>query len=357
MPTSQTTLTGTYDISSLLAARFQSVASFGEEKIAAILAADLAAHNAITNSMLSELAEVTADRQRMYGSSVGGEMVEVDEYGASPSQKAAPGSTVGFPLRKLQYTLGWTNTYLKNATPADLAVRTKAAEKANLRGIQTLIKRAMYGSANYTFYDHLVDNVQLAVKRFLNADSAAIPNGPNGEVYVASTHTHYVGAAALTAAVLTAGINNVIEHGFGGKVMVVFNKADEAAVRALTGFVAYQDPRLILQTTEAPAQRLDISRLDNRAIGIFGGAEVWIKSWAIANYFVVYDASNPGKPLAIRRRTAGEGILPGLSIAAELDGYPLHAEFMEDELGIGVWTRTNGQVTYFANATYADPVI
>lgn len=354
MPT-QTTLTGTYDISTLLAARTASAAAYGLETIQRILAADIAAHNILVRQMLGDFAELSSDRQRLYGGSVGGEMIEVDEYGRAPTQRDLPGSTVGFPLRLFQYALGWTDKWLKIHTPADMAIATQAAEKAHLRAIQREIKRAIFRSANYSWPDYLVDNVTLAVKRFVNADSLAIPNGPNGETFTASSHTHYDAIAGLTAAALTATINDVIEHGFGGKVIAAINKADEAAVRALTGFVAYPDPRIIYRNSDTPGQTLDITRLDNRAIGIFGGAEVWVKPWAIANYVFVYDSDDPQKPLVFRQRSDSQ--LQGLRIAATLDTYPLHAQYMEDEYGIGVWTRTNGAVLYFGGGAYVDPTI
>lgn len=347
--------TGTYDISTLLAARFQSVAQFGVDTVQKVLAADLAAHNTIVQQMVGDFCELTTERQRIYGTSAGGDMIEVDEYGRAPTQIAKPGATVGFPLKLFQYALGWTDKWLQVKTPADMAIATQAAEKAHLKQIQRQIKMAIYLSGNYTHRDHLVDNVDLAVKRFVNADSAAIADGPNGEAFDGTTHTHYDANATLTAVVLTAEINDVIEHGFGGAVRVAFNKADEAAVRALTGFTAYPDPRIVFRNTDATAQTLDISRLDNRPIGIFGGAEVWIKPWAIANYAFVYDAGSPMKPLAFRQRN--QETLQGLRIAANLDTYPLHAQFMEAEYGIGVWTRTNGAVLYFASGSYADPVI
>ncbi len=355
MPTN----TGTYDIPSLLRVTFQTVAEFGLDTLERVLQADLAAWNAMVTEMVSELCEVTTDRQRIYGTSAAGEMQEVDEYGLASTQKAAPGATVGFPLRLFQYNVGWTAKYLQVATPADLAIQQQASEKAHWREIQRQIKKAIYPSANYTFRDHLIDNVSLSVKRFLNADSAGIPDGPNGETFDGATHTHYSPIAALTAASLTAAINSVIEHGHGGNVKVAINKADETAVRALTGFVAYVDPRLafssIASTAGVPGTTLDISRLDNRAIGIFGGAEVWVKSWVLASYPFIWDAADPSKPLAFRQRA--QGSLQGLRIAFENADYPLYAKDMESEFGIAVWTRTNGLVHYTAGGAYVDPVI
>ena len=350
-----TTVTGTHDISSLKAARFQSAAEFGLDTIQAVLEADVAAHNVIVTEMISDMCEPTTDRQRLYGTSADGEMIEVDEYGRGPTQKPATGATVGFPLKLFQFPIGWTEKWLQTHTPADMATAVEGAQQAHLRAIQRELKKAIYLSANYTHRDHLVDNVDLAIKRFVNADSASIPNGPNGESFDGATHTHYVGEASLTAAFLTAIINDVIEHGHGGAVKVAINKTDETAVRALSGFVAYPDPRIIYRASDTPGQTLDISRLDNRAIGIYGGAEIWVKSWAIANYVYVWDALSPNKPLAFRQRNTES--LQGLRLAATNSAYPLYAQFYEAEYGIGVWTRTNGAVLYFANATYADPTI
>ncbi len=347
--------TGTHDISTLLATRYQSAADFGQDKIAAVLAADVAAHNAIMMEMVSDICEVTTDRQRRYGTSISGEMVEVDEYGRAQPQVAKPGATVGFPLRLNQFAIGWTEKWMQTHTPADMAIATQNAQKAHMRAVVRDIKRALYGATNYTFYDHLVDNVELAVKRLVNADSANIPDGPNGETFDGSTHTHYNANATLTAAALQANVEDVIEHGHGSMVRLAIARADETAVRALSGFTAYPDPRIIYRATDTPGQTVDISRLDNRAIGIFNGAEVWVKPWAIANYHFAWDAGATDKPLAFRQRESAA--LQGLRIAATLNTYPLVAQYMEVEYGIGVWTRTNGAILYSASGTWADPTI
>lgn len=347
--------TGTHDISTLLATRFQSAASFGLDTIQQVLAADVAAHNAIVQEMVGGMCEVTSDRQRRYGTSSSGEMVEVDEYGRAQTQVDRPGATVGFPLRLFQYNLGWTAKWFETHTPADMATAVQAAQKAHLRRVQTEIKRAVYLSANYTFNDFLVDRVDLAVKRFVNADSAGIPDGPNGENFDGSSHTHYDAINGLTADATKAIINDVIEHGHGNSVKLAISRTDETTVRGLSGFTAYPDPRIIYRASDTPGTTLDISRLDNRAIGILGGAEVWVKPWAIANYLFAWDDGDPNKPLAFRQRE--QQTLQGLRIASTLDTHPLYAQYMEAEFGVGVWTRTNGAVLYFGAGSWADPTI
>ena len=324
------------------------------DTITRILAADLAAHNAIVQDMISELCEVGTDRQRIYGTSTTGDMIEVDEYGRAPTQKALPGSTVGFPLKKYQFALGWTSDYMKKATPADLAIRQQGAEQAHLRAIQRAIKLALFDDTNYTFVDYMNDSVSLAVKRLVNADSAGIPNGPNGETFDSSTHTHYLATAAMSAANVTALIAHVLEHGHGNQVRIAIAAADEAAVRALSGFTPYVDQR-----TVAPLMRLDVgldvSKTDNRAIGVFGAAEVWVKPWAIASYVFCWDAGSTEKPIFFRQEAVGA--LQGLRIAASLDTYPLYAQYMEAYFGVGIWARTNGAILYTGGGAWADATI
>lgn len=347
--------TGTYDLQSLLSVANLSAAAFGIDRIAAILAADLAAHNRIVREdLLSDLADVTTDRQRIAGASSSGDMMEVDQYGKSPTQKEAVAPSLGFPLRLFQYNIGWTAKWFEIKTPADLARSAIGAQTAHLRALRKGIQRAFFQSANYNFVDRLVDGVTLSVKRLANGDGFAIPDGPNGEVYVAATHNHYLGEAALSAAGVTSAINTVVEHEVAGPIRIAISSADETAFRALAGFTATADPRIILATNANQAEdRLDITRLNDRLIGYFGAAQVWVKPWAIATYTVVYDAGGEAKALAFRQRS--QESLQGLTTSAQTEMHPLSAKFMEAEFGVGVWNRTKMAVLYSANATYADP--
>lgn len=347
--------TGTHDISSLLTVKFQSADEFGLDDLARTLQADLAAHNAAVVEMVQDMAEITTEREGVSGTSSDGEMLEVDEYGLAPTQKPEVGERVAWPLRLFQFNIGWTAKYLQVATPADLAQAQLDAEAAHWRAVVREIKRAIYGSANYNYRDHLIDKMVLGIKRFVNADGAGIPNGPNGESFDGTTHTHYDANNGWLAAALTAAINDVLEHGHGGAVKVAINTADETAVRGLSGFVPYPDPRIIYRATDTPGQTLDISRLDNRAIGVFGGAEIWTKSWALDNYPFTWDSADPRKPLKFRQR--GQTSLQGLRIAFENADYPLYAKDMEAEFGVGVNERTNGHVLYVGGSSYVNPTI
>lgn len=355
---------GAFDVANTLAARLNSIPNFqgaNMDRVMQALDQELAAHNGIMLELVGDLCNITTQKLLIYGATSGGSMVKVDEYGRGPTQVGMPADTAGIPLHKYQYAVGWTDTWLKVNTPADMAVRTQQAQVADKKAVAFEIKTALFLSANYSFTDHLVDGVQIngssGIKRLLNADSSGVATGPNGEFFDGSTHTHYNGYASLTAPNMLANINDVVEHGFGSSVRVYINAADEAAVRALTGFTAYIDPRLVIGAVAANqinAPRLDITRLDNRAIGIFGPAEVWVKPWVPATYQFAFDTAGP-KPLAFRQRE--QEVLQGLRVAGTIPVYPLMAEYMEREFGVAAWNRTNGAVGYFGNATYADPTV
>jgi hypothetical protein len=354
------TYTGTHDISWLLATRYPITTPTDWDEVVNVLQRDNAAHNAIIEDMLDDLVEFTTDKTRPYGD-VGseGEMIEVDEYGRGPTQRppAAPG-TVGFPLRRFQFPIGWTDLYLELATGSELAVTQQKAQRSHIRTLNRDIKRALFQSANYTFNDFLVDKQNIAVKRLINADSSAIPTGPNAESFDGATHTHYNGSATLTAAAVQANIDDVIEHGFGSRIMTVISRTDETAFRALTGFIPLQYPYLgnfATTTGVVTTPALDMTRMDNRQIGWFGASQVWVKPWAIANYVLTYDAGATEKPLAFRQREATSR--QGLRVEATLRAFPLVAEYQVAEYGVGVWNRLVASVLYFANATYADPTI
>ncbi|HQW34705.1 MAG: hypothetical protein WAU96_10875 [Anaerolineae bacterium] len=350
---------GTHDISTLLASQRTTVAQAGIANVSSVLQSDLAAHNAIVADTVSEMAVSTTERVMPMGGGRGGEMVEVDEFGRAPTQKTTGQGFAGLPLRKFQYAIGWTEDFMKRASPQDLQIQQDAAKDAHLRMLVREFKRAIYLSTNYDWVDMFRDNMTLPVKRFANADGMALPSGPNGESYDGLTHTHYIGAASLTGAALKSLANNVIEHGYSANPQVVINKADETTVRALasTDFIAYPDPRVVYRSSDLPGKTLDLSRMDNRAIGVIPsvGAEVWVKPWAIANYALAWDAGSTSKPLAFRQDYVAS--TQGLYIAAQFSDHPLTAEWMQAYFGFGVVNRLNGAVLYFGGATYTDPTI
>lgn len=347
--------TGTHTIEDLIANDHQSVAEFGRNTIEEVIQRDVENHNDLTEEMVSLLAEPTTDRQRVYGAGGDTDMQKVDEHGRGRTQKDHKSGEVAFPLYKFVHPVGWTNDYEVNSTPADMAQATQNAEKADVKQIRTEIKSAIFLSSNFTFTDRFRDGVSLDVKRLVNADGDPIPDGPTGESFDGSTHTHYNAENGLTNSGLQTSVSDLLEHGHSEDVKMFINQGDESTVKGLSDFKEYVDARLTLNSNaNQPQRRLDVSRpLDNRAIGIFGAAEVWIKPWIPSNYILITDTGTEEKPLVFRNHH--QPGMQGLRLAAEIMDYPLNVDEMEHYFGVGVWTRTNGVAHYFGGAAYSGP--
>jgi hypothetical protein len=281
---------GTLSTLDTLASIRQSVIAFGEDRAWQSISAALDSHNAQFNEMLGTLVDRTSDARRSYGTGDVKVMDELDQWGQSDAQKISAAQTVDFPLRRYGNSLQWTRQWMISNTVAQLAAEVSGIMDADRSNLLRQVKRAVYIPTNTTFIDKLgvPANVSLAVKAFANNDGSGYPVGPNGEVF-ATSHQHYLANATLTAAVATNLVTAVQEHYNSGTPVIVINSADEAAWRALTGFVAYVDPRITLNANaNQPLQRLNFANTYNREIGLYGAAVVRIKPWALANYAFAY---------------------------------------------------------------------
>jgi hypothetical protein len=340
-------------LDTLKALRNTTVANYGEDRAYAAVTDLLDAHNAIMREMVSSLCDFTADQLNSYGGAANGTMTEADEFGAPDVQKLSQGVDVGFPLRLFQYGIGWTRKYLQNRTVAEWAAQLEGAMIAHALVVESQIKKAIFTPTNnLTYKDKLTNGVTLPLRALLNADSTEIPPDPWGNAFTASTHTHYIGTGSFVAANLTSLIAAVREHYNTGMIQVDINQAQEAAIRAFSGFQALVDSRIVQsQTSTYAVGGLDIMNIYNRSIGIFDGAEIHVKPWIPSAYVFAYNIMQ-NKPLKFRTR---DGSWSGLQLAADLAQYPLYAKVFEDEFGISVYERANGAALKTDNATYSTP--
>jgi hypothetical protein len=353
---------GTLSTLDTLAATQQSIAAYGEDRAWREVEAALAAHNTQMTQMLGLLVERTEDRQRRYGSAASKTMQVADQFGRPQAQKVTAGVTLGFPLFLFEDALQWTRKFTQaNGSAQQLAAEFDAILDADRRQVMYEIKAALMGTGNYTFNDVLVDNVALAVKRLVNADSAAIPLGPNGESFDGATHTHYLFTAgvALAAADLSALVSTVLEHTNRGEIQVWINSAQETAVRGLAGFVADIAAYIVrggAATADVTDRALDVNNPQNRRIGMFGAAEIWVKPWMPAGYLIAAAVGAGQAPLVMRTRGgAGE-----LQLIYEDDNHPLRARAYEREYGIGVFNRVGAAVLFVdagAAGAYVAPTL
>src|SRR4051812_6554822 len=124
---------GTFAIGDLFQANNTLAVDFpgGIDEVARIIAQDNANFGAQVTEMLNEFCETSTERSAVASGSIGGDMMEVDEFSQGPTQKDQPGYLIYFPLRKFQFAVGWTRQWEKKAKAADYAVRNQAAQGAS----------------------------------------------------------------------------------------------------------------------------------------------------------------------------------------------------------------------------------
>lgn len=348
---------GTLQITDTLASQRTLIASFGEDNAFRAIADYLAAWNRIVDEMIMELAEPTTDRLRRYGGVANVTMIRGDEFSRPEAQKISAGVNIGIPLEMYQSGLQWTRKYFQMHTVAELEAQVNAVRQADEARIMLEIQRALFTPTNNTSYvDYLVDassQITLPIRALLNGDGTAIPADPWGNTF-ATNHTHYVGTSSFVAGDLTALITLVQEHYNQGGIRIYINQAQEATVRAFTGFQALYDGRLTLANTLTYASgSLDIMNVYNRQIGIFGAAEVWVKPWVTSGYVFAFNP-NQRKPLAWRNQP---GIPTGLQLVSDDEDYPLRAQMFERTYGVAVQERANGAVLDTAHSSYTAPTL
>jgi len=336
----------------------QSVLQFGEDRAWESIQIALDAHNAQLADMLGSLVERTTDTRRAYGTGDTKTFDEVDQYGQPDVQKITAGIAVDFPLRRYVNNVQWTRQWLMTNSVAQMVAEINAILDGDRQNVIKQIKRAIFNPTNTSFVDRLGNpaNITLNLKAFLNADSAAVPVGPNGETFDGTTHTHYLANATLTTAAATSLIVAVQEHANTGIPQIFISSADEAAWRALSGFQAYIDPRMTLNANaNQPFIRSNISNIYNRAIGLYGNAQISIKPWMVAGYAFGYIEGQPA-PLAMRLPQLNPD-LGDLQPVFDDERYPLRSRTWERQMGVSVWQRQLGAVLDFGHSSYTAPSI
>jgi hypothetical protein len=320
----------------------------------------LVSHNKLISDMMADLVTPIGDTRFItWGNVDAVDMIDADEFSRPDVQKSQESPTgLGIPLYGKQIAWGVTRLFMQNRTVGDLDQLLTNITDADKRDLLKTIRRTLFNPTNNTSYvDRRFDKASFSttfpIRAFLNADSATIPRSPYGASFDSSTHTHFLGTSSFANTDLDAGINTVNEHYLTGVPRIYISKSVETTVRGFTGFYPYYDARLRVgdNTTAALNQNLDMTNTEDRAIGVYGPAEVFVKYWVPSGYVFFYNASAP-KPLGMRTRDAMQG---NLHVAADLEIYPLRAQFMEREYGLAVIERTNGACLLTSNATYSAP--
>ena len=350
--------TGTYTLKDLQDISSPTVTQFGLEAVQEAVQNELQAHNLQVGQMLADYAQPTTEREEAdaTGQLLDGVMEKGDEFSRARTQKPDKAGKVGFPLEKFIYAIGWTAEYLQNATPAQIATATLNAERAHRRMLLEGVRGALFRPTNYTFNDYLTTNpIDIGVRALFNGDGNVPPLGPNLEEFDGA-HTHFLAVNGLTVNAANSLILTVAEHTNDGNVRIHINVAQEAAWRGLTGFVPLTDVRVRVGADQVIGQAaLDTSRINNRLIGYFNGAEVWVKPWIYNNYALALDANARVKALSMREHA--DASRRGLRTVAEIVTYPLQSQYMEAWVGFGVKNRGAAAALYTGGGAYVDPTV
>jgi hypothetical protein len=116
-------------------------------------------------------------------------------------------------------------------------------------------------------------------------------------------------------------------------------------VRGLTGFVADIAAYIVrggAATTDVTDQTLDLMNPQNRRIGMFGAAEIWVKPYIPSGYLAAISVGNPEAPIVFRFREGGGD----LQLVFEDDNHPLRARGYEREFGCAVYNRVGAAVLF-----------
>lgn len=333
----------------------QTVLQYGEDRLYQIFQDVIDAHNAVLQDLIDQLCERTTIRATRFGSYAKVKFQQRNEYSIPQAQKSAvTGDNLGFPLIGWQTGLQWTRKYFARKTVQEIAEEMQGVTDGDIDNIYGKIRKAIFTPTDYNFVDVEVDNYVIPVKAFFNADGMFIPPDQFGNTFDGNTHTHYLATDTLTAANVQALVDTVMEHVNTGTCVVYINRGNETAVRALTGFIPYNDARIIpANNTVQARETLTPNNVNNRAIGLLAGAEIWVKPWIPANYMFAFNPT-VAKPLAYRVPENESG---DLALEFTDEQYPLRAESFDRVFGIGVWRRQNGAVLYFGGSTYVTPTL
>ena len=322
----------------------------------------LAIHNAQVADMFGDFLAGTTTEQYVEVDNVGEmTLTELTEWGTPEAQKTEGGDSFAIPFRLFARGLQWNYRFLKSATADEYIKDAQALMLADIKNTRYRFLTTLFRPTNYTFKDRLYNKASLPIKALANADSMYISPLPDGTPVDASTHTHFLANATLTAAFMIACGDTVAEHFNAGQTVISIPRAAEATVRAMTGtneFVPYPNPAVTYAPTTilANGRTLDTRQTYDRAIGVIGPSsyEVRVKPWVPAARLTVHQQGGP-KPIVKRLSPVGDEQGLHVRFNGEID--PLVAEVMENLFDFGVVNRVAAAVARFDNGTYAAPTL
>ena len=316
---------------------------------------ELEAHNLVVSEMISSLVETGTEREVGYGGKSDIEMREIDDMGNSRTQKSGKRYKMGFPLRKLNASVGWNKDAFLRMSVKDLQKKVLEVQTADLRELRRRLTAVIFKPISYTDGDIFGDNLDVTVKPFHNGDSDEPTPNPFGGSFT-GPHNHIFGSATLTGTLLDQDIANLLEHGHGSQVRILVNRTDLTTFQTLPKFYQALPSNIVpaAGTQHAVGNDEGVST-DNKFVGVYDFVEVHSRAYIPAGYYLITDIGDSNKPLYRRVSTIPE--LRGLHLAANSESHPIFVKTFDNYYGLGVKTRSNGVIRNFTNAVYTEPTV
>lgn len=262
---------------------------------------------------------------------------------------------VGFPLKRIGWSLGWNRETFAHMTVADLDREVAAKTAGNARRHSREMRKALMLKSNYTYADELHGNI--TVRRLANTDGTLYGH-PGAE-----TNHYLVSGYAKTAisptnnpfATLATKIRDHFTH--DSRIVAWISSAQVAEIQAdLTTFVDTNvegiTPSSITQVANAPGLTVP-----GYFLGIDSASGVYVYVWdQIPDAYILAGAVDEIPPL--RRRVPAPVSLQGFQLLPEEHHLPFYKRTWMELFGYGVANRLGFACMFLdAGSTYTDPTL
>ena len=326
---------------------------------------------AATSKHLSKIMGLLVDEsekvQESYSNAESGKFQPIGDVTTLEARRFGAKYQIGFPIQAWGDRFLYSQSFLDEATLADLnshVVNTALTDARTF--ISEILKGVMYKD-NYDFDDNQWPGQRLGtikVKRLFNADGADegyIDVPDDNATYQISTLNHYLpsGSNTLDANAFALVRDTLRKLGNDDDIIVLTSKADADAAEGVTGFIPYavtNDPKIVAPNTFTRAL---VS--SPRARGRINHCEVWEMPHMSAGYLFGFDRTKR-KPGRVRNshlaKYHGLNLVVDETRGGSIPGNPIVGRTWRRIFGAAVQNRGNGVAVQITNAgTYTNPTL
>lgn len=320
-------------------------------------------HDQELRALIQLFAFVTTDQTLGTKSASGGELQPLGEFGRARPSRGGLAKTVGFPIFRAGDAVAFSYEARIKMTVQYVEDRMNEIFMRDARTVRRWLLSALFTPAPYDYpdFDARGNPMTLRVYGLANGTDGGLAAGERftygfsdgGDME--DTHYH---AQAEPVAELTnpyPRIYEAITHhdaNAGGEVVCFIHADQEAATRALEGFVKAQDSAVSGGDGLILTGALGVN-VPGRIIGKMDNGP-WIVVWSsIPSGYIVGVSTSPNKPLAMREHP--EDVLRGFKVDAEREDFPYFERQMVRRAGFGGYSRIGAFVQRVGNGTYAAP--